>query len=110
MPCFDVADFTVDVTATGYTDSFSFTEELRTVQPSGFWYDDMEGAQAAWTPSLGPDGSDMDWAVRSMDCNNHGLYWSTNIMMVDPTACASGEPDYSPNSDSVLTSPTIDFS
>jgi hypothetical protein len=42
-------------------------------------------------------------------CTSSGTeFWATNPFM-DPDFCATGEPDYSPDSDSLLTSPPIDL-
>lgn len=114
--CFEPADFNLALTANAgaYTGSAQFTEILR-VNPPGpanVWFDDMEGTQPAWTPSLGPSGTQQDFVLREMDCwtstGNTRFFWSTNLAMT-PATCGSGEPDYGPDSDSLLTSPPIDL-
>jgi len=112
IACFDAADFEVDVTANAgaYNETFPFGEILRQ-DPANSWFDDMEGTQPPWTPSLGPAGTAQDFALRELDCfaaATNQWFWATNLAMT-PGSCNSNEPDYSDDSDSVLTSPAIDL-
>lgn len=111
--CFEDAVFDLALTANGgaYMANLGFSETLRSDAAVASWIDGFEGTQPAWTPSLGPAGTASDFALRELDCLTGGgnrFFWATNVGMT-PAVCSTGEPDYSPDSDSVLTSPPIDL-
>jgi hypothetical protein len=82
----------------------------------GFWDSSLSGTpfglDGGWTASLGPDGTAQDWHLFQFAINCCGTagdrFWATNPNM-NPTQCATGDPDYSADSDSLLTSPPIDL-